>query len=100
MAANRRFDTIQDELREAERWLQQLTREQTFRKAGLCSPTFGLHTAASDESHYEVSAEVPHGRAAFMRIFSFLGKWPLLRQIRQLADGTGVESMSEKTRSL
>jgi hypothetical protein len=59
MAANRRFDTIQDELREAERWLQQLTREQTFRKAGLCSPTFGLHTAASDESHYEVSARGP-----------------------------------------
>ena len=35
-----------------------------------------------------------------MAIFSFLDKWPLLRQIRHLADGTGLESMSEKTRAL
>jgi transposase len=43
MAANRQFETIQDELRAAEAWVQQLTRQQTFRKAGLCSPTFWLH---------------------------------------------------------
>jgi formate dehydrogenase major subunit len=35
-----------------------------------------------------------------MGIFSFLGTWPLLRQIRHRADGTGLESMSEKTRAL
>jgi transposase len=43
MAANRQFETIQDELRAAETWVQQLTGPQTFRKAGLCSPTFWLH---------------------------------------------------------
>jgi hypothetical protein len=30
-------------LRAAEAWVQQLTGSQTFRKAGLCSPTFWLH---------------------------------------------------------
>ncbi|MDQ6654422.1 MAG: formate dehydrogenase, partial [Verrucomicrobiota bacterium] len=29
-----------------------------------------------------------------------LGKWPLVRQIRQQADGTGLESMSDKTRAM
>ena len=43
MAANRQFDTTQDELREAQAWVQHLTLQQTFRKAGLCSPTFWLH---------------------------------------------------------
>jgi transposase len=43
LAANRQFDTIDDELRDAEAWLQDLTPPETFRKAGLCSPTFWLH---------------------------------------------------------
>jgi transposase len=43
LAANRQFETIEEELREAEAWMQQLTRQQTYRKAGLCSPTFWLH---------------------------------------------------------
>src|SRR5947209_19940622 len=29
-----------------------------------------------------------------------LSKWPLVRQIRERKDGTGVESMSEKTRAM
>src|SRR5207248_5371876 len=29
-----------------------------------------------------------------------LGKWPLIRQIREHADGTGLESMSDKTRAM
>jgi formate dehydrogenase major subunit len=29
-----------------------------------------------------------------------LSKWPLMRQIRQRADGTGLESMSDKTRAM
>src|ERR1700719_3709315 len=29
-----------------------------------------------------------------------LGKWPLIRQIREHADGTGVEAMSDKTRAM
>jgi formate dehydrogenase major subunit len=29
-----------------------------------------------------------------------LSKWPLIRQIRQRADGTGFEAMSDKTRAL
>src|SRR5438132_4412227 len=29
-----------------------------------------------------------------------LSKWPLVRQIRERKDGTGLESMSEKTRAL
>ncbi len=29
-----------------------------------------------------------------------LGRWPLLRQIRERADGTGVEAMSDRTRSI
>ena len=43
LAANRQFETIEEELREAEAWMQQLTRQQTYRTAGLCSPTFWLH---------------------------------------------------------
>jgi formate dehydrogenase major subunit len=33
-------------------------------------------------------------------MFDLLLKWPLLRQIRERKDGTGVEAMSEKTRKL
>src|SRR5437879_1688606 len=29
-----------------------------------------------------------------------LSKWPLIRQIRERADGTGLESMSDKTRAM
>jgi len=29
-----------------------------------------------------------------------ISKWPLLRQMRERKDGTGLESMSEKTRSM
>jgi transposase len=43
LAANRQFETIEEELREAEAWTQHLTLQETFRKAGLCSPTFWLH---------------------------------------------------------
>jgi formate dehydrogenase major subunit len=31
-------------------------------------------------------------------MFSLLSKWPLVRQIRERKDGTGLESMSDKTR--
>ena len=33
-------------------------------------------------------------------MFSLLSKWPLVRQIRERKDGTGLESMSDKTRAL
>ena len=33
-------------------------------------------------------------------LFSLLGKWPLLQQIRHGLDGTGLESMSDKTRAM
>jgi formate dehydrogenase major subunit len=33
-------------------------------------------------------------------MFSVLSRWPLVRQIRERKDGTGLESMSEKTRAL
>lgn len=33
-------------------------------------------------------------------IRELLGKWPLIRQLRTGADGTGVESMSDQTRGL
>jgi formate dehydrogenase major subunit len=33
-------------------------------------------------------------------MFSLFSRWPLLRQIRERKDGTGRESMSEKTRAL
>jgi formate dehydrogenase major subunit len=29
-----------------------------------------------------------------------LSKWPLIRQIRERADGTGLEAMSDKTRAM
>jgi len=29
-----------------------------------------------------------------------LGKWPVIRQIRERADGTGLEAMSDKTRAM
>jgi formate dehydrogenase major subunit len=31
---------------------------------------------------------------------ALLSKWPLVRQIRERKDGTGIESMSEKTRTM
>src|SRR5213082_3947003 len=33
-------------------------------------------------------------------MFSFLSKWLLVRQIRERKDGTGPESMSDKTRAM
>jgi formate dehydrogenase major subunit len=33
-------------------------------------------------------------------MFSLLSKWPLVRQIRKRKDGTGLESMSDKTRAM
>ena len=33
-------------------------------------------------------------------LLSLLGKWPLLHQIRKGLDGTGLESMSDKTRAM
>jgi formate dehydrogenase major subunit len=33
-------------------------------------------------------------------MISLLSKWPLLRQIREGKDGTGLESMSDKTRAI
>ena len=33
-------------------------------------------------------------------MISLLSKWPLVRQIRERKDGTGLESMSDKTRSM
>src|SRR5882724_7003820 len=33
-------------------------------------------------------------------MFSFLSKWPLVRQICERKDGTGPESMSERTRAM
>src|SRR5215470_1047304 len=33
-------------------------------------------------------------------MFAWLSKWPVLRQIRERKDGTGLEAMSEKTRAL
>jgi formate dehydrogenase major subunit len=33
-------------------------------------------------------------------MISLLSKWPLLRQIRERKDGTGLESMSDKTRAM
>jgi formate dehydrogenase major subunit len=33
-------------------------------------------------------------------MFALLSKWPLVRQIREHKDGTGLESMSEKTRAM
>src|SRR5438093_5131412 len=35
-----------------------------------------------------------------LRMISLLTKWPLVRQIRERKDGTGLESMSDKTRAL
>ena len=33
-------------------------------------------------------------------MFAALSKWPLVRQIRERKDGTGLEAMSEKTREM
>lgn len=35
-----------------------------------------------------------------MSLFSLLSGWPLLRQLRERSDGTGVEAMSPRTRAL
>ena len=31
---------------------------------------------------------------------ALLSKWPLIRQIRERTDGTGLEAMSDKTRAI
>ncbi len=33
-------------------------------------------------------------------LVELLSKWPLVRQIRERKDGTGLEAMSEKTRAM
>ena len=33
-------------------------------------------------------------------MIGLLSKWPLVRQIRERKDGTGLESMSDKTRAM
>ncbi len=33
-------------------------------------------------------------------MFTLLSKWPLVRQIREGKDGTGLEAMSDKTRAM
>src|SRR5437588_6988140 len=33
-------------------------------------------------------------------MFALLSKWPLVRQIRERKDGTGLEAMSDKTRAM
>src|SRR5260370_10003015 len=35
-----------------------------------------------------------------MSLTGLLSKWPLIRQIRERADGTGLEAMSDKTRAM
>ena len=40
-----------------------------------------------------------HARDDFL-MFSLFSKWPLVRQIRERKDGTGLESMSDKTRAM
>src|SRR6186997_3480642 len=35
-----------------------------------------------------------------LSMFALLSKWPLVRQIRGRKDGTGLESMSDKTRAM
>ncbi len=35
-----------------------------------------------------------------MSVADFLSKWPLLRQIREGKDGTGLEAMSDRTRAM
>jgi formate dehydrogenase major subunit len=39
-------------------------------------------------------------RAMAFKMLSVLSKWPLVRQIRERKDGTGVEAMSDKTRAM
>ncbi len=39
-------------------------------------------------------------RAMPFRMLSVLSKWPVIRQIRERKDGTGLEAMSEKTRAM
>src|SRR4051795_11745783 len=64
--------------------------------------------ATSDGSYYEVKGRaVPRGPSLrtvmltvrCMGLFDLLEKWPLIRQMRHRADGTGRESMSERTRA-
>jgi transposase len=43
LAANRQFASIEETLRYAETWIQRLSPQQAFRKAGLLSPKDWLH---------------------------------------------------------
>jgi hypothetical protein len=53
---------------------------------------FSSFTAAEERS----SKEDLVGRNDMTSLIGLLGKWPLIRQIRERADGTGLEAMSEK----
>ena len=35
-----------------------------------------------------------------LSMFAWLSKWPVVRQILERKDGTGLEAMSEKTRAM
>src|SRR5215470_7894765 len=63
---------------------------------------FGFCSAAL-WSHF-VSSTFRHTRPIIcvMRfgMLSVLSKWPVVRQIRERKDGTGLEAMSEKTRAM
>src|SRR5438067_227704 len=42
----------------------------------------------------------PAAKESMETMFALLSKWPLVRQIRGRKDGTGLESMSDKTRAM
>ena len=48
VAANRQFASIEETLRYAENWIQRLSPQQTFRKAGLLSPKYWLHKVSKN----------------------------------------------------
>ena len=55
-----------------------------------------MRSAASDSPRRELFAMAGESRSFFSR----LGKWPLIQQIIHRQDGTGLESMSAKTRAM
>src|SRR5438552_19166443 len=69
---------------------------QTPSRASRCEDprTFGLtpHLASPRDLKQQNSAMTSFG--------ALLSKWPLVRQIREGKDGTGLESMSDKTRAM
>jgi formate dehydrogenase major subunit len=59
-----------------------------------------LRFTAGDKKKYHGKWPFKRGLNDMTSLTALLSKWPLIRQIRERGDGTGMEAMSDKTRAM